>query len=165
MECRTDRSTRKLKWGHGDLASLPIWRNRYLLYECLKTYWKSGICGGWIHFLKGLFLYLGGRLPWANICASLPLLCPWDASTAWPMSGVGLHLGSEPANLRPLKQNTRNFNHSAMGLDSNLFSCEHDRLGYVNVRTWEWVAKSGVVDNVTIDLDPKEAKSNNWPMG
>ena len=28
---------------------------------------------------------------WANICANFPLLCMWDASTAWLMSGVGLH--------------------------------------------------------------------------
>uniref|UniRef100_A0A9R8N1B8 Thioredoxin n=1 Tax=Equus caballus TaxID=9796 RepID=A0A9R8N1B8_HORSE len=33
-----------------------------------------------------------------NICASLPLLYMWDASAAWPMSGVGLRPGSEPAN-------------------------------------------------------------------
>ena len=36
--------------------------------------------------------------PQANICASLPLFCTWDATTAWLMSGVGLCLGSEPTN-------------------------------------------------------------------
>ena len=38
-------------------------------------------------------------LPWANICASLSLLCMWDASTAWLMDVVGLRPGSGPMNL------------------------------------------------------------------
>ena len=35
-------------------------------------------------------------LPWANICANLPLVCMWVAATAWLMSGVGPHPGTEP---------------------------------------------------------------------
>ena len=42
-------------------------------------------------------LFVWGRLPWANCCVSFPLLCTWDASTAWLMSGVCLLLGSELA--------------------------------------------------------------------
>ena len=53
--------------------------------------------------------------PWANICASLPLVCPWGASTRWLTSGVGLHLGSEPANPGLLNGSMWNFNHSATG--------------------------------------------------
>ena len=40
----------KLSWGHGDVASLLILRNRYLLYECLSKNWSSRICGGLICF-------------------------------------------------------------------------------------------------------------------
>ena len=36
--------------------------------------------------------------PSANICANLPLIYMWVAVTAWPMSGIGPHLGSEPVN-------------------------------------------------------------------
>ena len=36
---------------------------------------------------------------WANICASLPLLCMWDATSVWlDEQCVGLRPGSEPAN-------------------------------------------------------------------
>ena len=38
----------------------------------------------------------------------------WDASTAWLMSGVGLHLGPDPVNPGPQKWSMWNFNHSAM---------------------------------------------------
>ena len=62
-----------------------------------------------------LFLLEEGS-PWANICANLPLLCMWDATTAWLMSGAGLHPGSEPTNPGPLKRTTWNFNHLASGL-------------------------------------------------
>ena len=37
--------------------------------------------------------------PWANICASLPLLRVWDAITAWlDEQCIGPCLGSEPVN-------------------------------------------------------------------
>ena len=36
--------------------------------------------------------------PSANICANLPLLCMWDATTTWLMSGRGPHPGSELMN-------------------------------------------------------------------
>ena len=59
-----------------------------------------------------LFL-LEENFPWANTCASLPLFCMWDAATAQLMSGVGLHPGTEPVNLRTceaglLEQSTLN---------------------------------------------------------
>ena len=52
------------------------------------------------------FLFFGEEdWPQANTCANLPLLCMWDATTAWLDEWcVGLHPGSEPANPRPLKQ-------------------------------------------------------------
>ena len=35
--------------------------------------------------------------PWANICANLPLLCMWVATTAWLLTGgVGQCSGTEP---------------------------------------------------------------------
>ena len=40
---------------------------------------------------------------WANIWASLPLLCMWEAATAWLDEWCGLLLGFELVNLRPLK--------------------------------------------------------------
>ena len=49
-------------------------------------------------FLIFLFFFGEEDWLWANICASLPLFHMWDASMAWLMSGVGLCLGSKPAN-------------------------------------------------------------------
>ena len=44
-----------------------------------------------------LFSFGGEDLPWANICASLPLFYMWDAATAWlDERCVGPHLRSEP---------------------------------------------------------------------
>ena len=46
--------------------------------------------------------------PWANICASLPLSCMWDAITAWlDEQCAGLPPGSKPLNPGPPKQSRR----------------------------------------------------------
>ena len=38
-----------------------------------------------------IYLVFGEEdLPWANICANLPLFCLWVTSTAWLTSGVDL---------------------------------------------------------------------------
>ena len=44
-----------------------------------------------------LFIFAEENLPWADICASLPLFCMWVAATAWLLtSGVGPCLGTKP---------------------------------------------------------------------
>ena len=83
-----------------------------LFYLVLKGQWYVFYCGLmtftlFISFSLGfyfiqfilLYCFLWRDSPWANICASLPLLHRWDASTAQLMSGVGPHLGSQPMNL------------------------------------------------------------------
>ena len=62
-----------------------------------------------------IFFLCEEDLPPANSSADLPLLCMWDASTAWLMSGVGPHPGSEPVNPGPKKHSAWNFNYSATG--------------------------------------------------
>ena len=58
------------------------------------------------HLLPIFLFLLEEDLPWANICSSLPLLCIWLPTIAWPpTSSVCLRLGTEP---RPLKQSTLN---------------------------------------------------------
>ena len=43
------------------------------------------------------FFSLEEDWPWASICDNLPLVCMWDASTAWLNEWcVGLHPGSKP---------------------------------------------------------------------
>ena len=54
-----------------------------------------------IHCQASSFFLQEEDCPWATICANLPLLCSWDASTAWLMSGISPHLGSQPGNPRP----------------------------------------------------------------
>ena len=50
------------------------------------------------YYLHDFFFLCEEDSPRANIWANSPLLCLWDASTAWLMSRVGLHPGSEPVN-------------------------------------------------------------------
>ena len=48
-------------------------------------------------WVRNFFFPTKEDLPWANICASLPLFCLWVTAIAWlPVSGVGPCLGTEP---------------------------------------------------------------------
>ena len=76
-------------------------------------FWYVSLFVSWVQlrikiFCYILFIYLffsEKDQPWANICANLPLLYMWDATTAWLDEWwVGLRPGSEPVNRRQPKQ-------------------------------------------------------------
>ena len=58
--------------------------------------------------------------PELKFAANLPLFCMWVAATAWPpTSGVGLHLGTEPAEVECTE-----LDHEATGAGpQNIFLC------------------------------------------
>ena len=66
-------------------------------------------------YQRGVLLHLPGSVffgeedwPWANTHANVPLVCMWDATTAWPNEqGVGPCLGSETMNPGPLEWSTQ----------------------------------------------------------
>ena len=94
---------------------------------CLKAFNVSSLVWFFCVYVRKIYPELTSfanppLFPWITICASLPLLCLWDASMAWLMSGVGLHLGSEPTNAGH-RSREQNFNQSATGagLLSSLF--------------------------------------------
>ena len=83
-------------------------------------------------FLLSVFLFGEEDWPWANIHASLPPFCIWDAATAWfDEQCVGLCLGSEPVNPRLLKQSP--WTYATRLAPCHLFSVKFRTYLFINV--------------------------------
>ena len=73
-----------------------FWKITEKLFNILLSFFRCYLIGYFCQVYFWLF-FSWGSLPWANICASLPLCCICLTTTTWPpTSGVRSCPGTEP---------------------------------------------------------------------